>query len=87
MSELALCAGLHVSLPWQVTVLVPSACGGTGYDPSPTHSSQGTLRVCEVTEFHGPKAYGQGCWPISNPRTQELLRGTLCIGNQEHSKC
>lgn len=78
---------LQVPLPCQVKVLVPSVCGGPGYNPSPTPSHQGTLRVCEVTEFHGPKACGQGCRPISNPRTQELLRRTRCIGNQKHSNC
>lgn len=71
---------MGVSLPCQVTVLVLSACGERGHNPSPLPhpSHQRTLSICEVTEFHGPRACGQGCWPISNPRTQELLRRTRC---------
>lgn len=73
---------LQVSLPCQVKVLVPSACGGPDYLPSPTPSHSRTLSICEVTEVHGPKACGQGCWPISNPRTEELLKRTRCIRNR-----
>lgn len=70
---------LQVSLPWQVMVLVPSACGGPGHDPSPTHSSQGTLRVCEVTEFHGPKACGAGVPAHLQPKDSRASeKVTLC---------